>query len=177
MREERSLFRLVPGGFDDPRIGRLVAEHVALRDATDQLSDAARDPGRDGTRLTTVLDELVRLLDLHLRDEEEALAPHGARDRGARAQHGVSRTLVSLTEGRDLDLDLLPAGPADTAVLDRLMRMRPGDQVHVRSSSSLEPLWRSLQRHLSGEYGWTYLREGPRQWEAQLTRRTPGDGC
>jgi uncharacterized protein (DUF2249 family)/hemerythrin-like domain-containing protein len=171
--EERALFPLVPRGFDDPRIHRLVAEHVGLREATDSLDDAARTRDREGGRLAAALDELSRRLDVHLRDEEEVLSPLGGSRAGARPPLTGSRTIFSLTEGSTLDLALLPADRAEDVALDRLLRMRPGDRVHVRSDASLERLWRLLRQHAAGEYGWTYLREGPLQWEAELVRRSP----
>jgi uncharacterized protein (DUF2249 family) len=171
--EERALFPLMPRGFDDPRIRRLVAEHVGLREAADSLDDAARTREREGGRLAAALDELSRRLDVHLRDEEEVLSPLGGSRTGARPPLAGSRTIFSLTEGSTVDLALLPADRAEDVALDRLLRMRPGDRVHVRSGTSLERLWRLLRQHAAGEYGWTYLREGPLQWEAELVRRSP----
>jgi len=167
--EERALFPLAPRGFDDPRIRRLVSEHVALREATDVLDEAVRTRGRDGGSIATALDELSRLLDVHLRSEEEVLSPIA----GSRRGPAGSRTLFSLTEGPILDLALLPPDRAEEAALDRLLRMRPGDRVCVRSGTSLERLWRLLRQHAAGEFGWTYLREGPLRWEAELVRRAP----
>ena len=167
--EERALFPLMPQGFDDPQIRRLVAEHIALREATDSLDAAVRTRGRDGGSIAAALDELSRLLDVHLRGEEEVLAPLG----GARPPIAGSRTMFSLTEGPTLDLELLPADRAEDAALDRLLRMRPGDRVRIRSGASLERLWRLLRQHAAGEFGWIYLQEGPLRWEAELVRRAP----
>jgi uncharacterized protein (DUF2249 family)/hemerythrin-like domain-containing protein len=171
--EERSLFPLMPRGFDDPRIRRLVAEHIGLREATDSLDAAVRRRDGDGRRIAAALDELNRQLDIHLRDEEEVLSPLAGSGAGARPSVAGARTMFSLTEGPTLDLALLPADRAEEVALDRLLRMRPGDRVQVRSDASLERLWRLLRQHAAGEYGWTYLREGPLRWEAELVRRSP----
>ena len=171
--EERVLFPLVPRGFDDPRIRRLVAEHVALREATDVLDDAVRTGDRDGGRIAAALDELSGRLDHHLRGEEEVLSPVVGPGTGARRPLAGSRTMFSLTEGPTLNLALLPPDRAEDAALERLLRMRTGDRVRVRSGFALDRLWRLLRQHADGDHGWTYLQEGPLRWEAELVRRSP----
>ena len=44
MNEERLLFPLASGQQPDPRVGRLLEDHVDLRDATNALAGLARCP-------------------------------------------------------------------------------------------------------------------------------------
>jgi uncharacterized protein (DUF2249 family) len=78
-----------------------------------------------------------------------------------------------LTEGPEIDLDVLPREFADRAMLERFSRLRPGDRVLVHSGWALDGLWRLMACGQPGEYGWVYLQEGPDRWRAEVTRRAP----
>ena len=166
--EERLLYPLIDGGFADPRLRELVAEHVHLRDLIDQLamSTTARD------RLAGVLTELSAALRDHLDHEQRALSPVTPVGIEALRHPFRSHEWFVVTEGPVLDLAELPREQCEAAALDRLLRMRPGDRVEVRSTRSLEPLVGQLRQHdLMTDYGWVYLEEGPGAWRAEITRR------
>jgi uncharacterized protein (DUF2249 family) len=78
-----------------------------------------------------------------------------------------------LTEGPEIDLDVLPSEFAHRAVMERFSRLRPGERLLVRSSCELDSLWNALACQRPGEYGWTHLEEGPQRWRAEVTRRAP----
>jgi uncharacterized protein (DUF2249 family) len=170
--EELLLFPLTSGGFADGRVHGLVQDHVHLRDVTDQLAAAGTaddDPGD----LVKLLDDLEEFLDRHMRTEQAVLAP-ATTDGVESLRHPFRCHLwFPLTDGSELDLDVLPREFAHRAALERFSRLRPGQRLLVRSSSEVESLWNVLACGQPGEFGWAYLEEGPEQWRAEVTRRTP----
>ncbi|GAB3347783.1 hemerythrin domain-containing protein [Modestobacter lapidis] len=171
--EERRLFARACGSHADPRARQLAAEHAGLRDAVDEVTCAATDDGRDTGRLVRALTDLDDRLGRHLRHEEEVLAGV-AEEAGARQDAPHHAGWFLLSEGPVLDLDALPTGFADRVAVDRLTRLRPGEQVTIRSSGRLDRLWGLLQRRLPGEHRWTSVVEGPLNWEAEVLRRASG---
>lgn len=175
--EERLLYPLTSGGLHDERVHHLVAEHIRLRDAVDVLATAvgATGQGREPAQLTATLTDLREVLDRHLRTEEDVLS--------ATTESGIenlrrpfrSHDWFTLTEGPTIDLDALPKESAATAVIDRALRMRVGEQVDLHSLERLDPVERLMSRRgMFPEYGWVTLEDGPRQWRATITRRPSG---
>ena len=78
--------------------------------------------------------------------------------------------LHPLTEGPVIDLDVLPSGRATDAVVDRLLRLRRGEQVELRSGRDPWPVWRRMDDLVPRRYGFAYLQEGPDHWRVQVTR-------
>ena len=76
-----------------------------------------------------------------------------------------------LTEGPVVDLDVLPSGQVADAAVDRLLRLRRGEQVELRSSRDPWPVWQRMNDLYPGRYGFAYLQEGPEGWRVQVTRR------
>jgi uncharacterized protein (DUF2249 family) len=76
-----------------------------------------------------------------------------------------------LTEGPELDLDVLPREFAHRAALERFSRLRPGQHLLMRSSCEVESLWTVLASAQPGEFRWAYLEEGPERWCVEVTRR------
>lgn len=172
--EEGLLYPLARDGSADQRLQRLSEDHVHLRDLTHDLADTAaaeRGP-RDPERLAELLVELTTGLEEHVRAEEEALTP--ATPLGVEALRGPMHSTgwFLLTEGDVLDYDRLPPAFAGWATVERLMRMRAGDRVEIRSGRSLDPLHTLLRRRgESADFGWSYLEEGPGAWRARIVRR------
>lgn len=171
--EERLLFPLAPEGRTDSEVRDLAVDHVRIRDVTDQLAGlvAADDPRREPRTLTSLLDGLEELLVTHMRTEQSVLA-------AATGVEPVRRPYrchlwFPITEGPEVDLDDLPREFGHAAVLERSSRLRPGESVTVRCGSDLRSLWIALSRGRPEEFGWAYLEEGPGQWRATITRRSP----
>ena len=76
-----------------------------------------------------------------------------------------------LTEGPVVDLDALPPGQAVGAAVDRLLRMGRGEQVELRSGTSLDGVWREISELSPGSYQFTMLQDGPARWRVRVTRR------
>ena len=70
-----------------------------------------------------------------------------------------------------VDLDALPQGQAVAAAVDRLLRMRRGEQVELQSGTSLDPVWRELSELSPDGYRFTVLQDGPARWRMRVTRR------
>jgi uncharacterized protein (DUF2249 family)/hemerythrin-like domain-containing protein len=173
--EERLLFPLTAEGSAGKRIHALVQEHVQLRDLTDDLATAgaADGPGRDPRELVDLLDDVEELLDRHMRVEQALLAPTTTDGVEAHRRPFRCHLWFPLTEGSDLDLDALPSEFAHRAALERFSRLRPGESLRIRSGRELGSLWNVQAITRPGEFGWTYLQEGPDQWEAEVIRRDP----
>jgi uncharacterized protein (DUF2249 family)/hemerythrin-like domain-containing protein len=171
--EELLLFPRTPDGFADSRVQELVAEHVHLRDVTGRLTTVrhAQEESPDPQALIELLDDLEEILERHMRSEETVLATATTDGVESLRQPFRCHLWFPLTEGSELDLDVLPREFAHRAALERFSRMRPGQQLLVRSSCELESLWNLLACGQPGEFGWAYLEEGPVQWRVEVTRR------
>jgi uncharacterized protein (DUF2249 family) len=64
-----------------------------------------------------------------------------------------------------------PGEQAVAAAVDRLLRMRRGEQVEVQSGTDLAPVWREISDLSPGGYRFTVLQDGPARWRMQVTRR------
>jgi uncharacterized protein (DUF2249 family) len=169
--EERLLFPLARGPRTDTQVRELAADHVRIRDVTDQLAGLVGDGHGEASTLVSLLEGLHELLGTHVRTEQSVLS-------AAPGVESVRRPFrchlwFPITEGPAIDLDGLPREFAQAATLERLSRLRPGSSVTVRSSSDLQGLWLALSRGHPDEFGWACLDEGPEHWTATITRRPP----
>jgi uncharacterized protein (DUF2249 family) len=173
--EERLLFPRTSGGLVGSGMHGLVEDHVRLRDLTDRLVAAGTaDEGRRNPRaLVDLLDDVEELLDRHMRAEQALLAPTTTAGVEAYRRPFRCHLWFPLTEGAELDLDVLPLEFAHRAALERFTRLRPGERLRIRSGRELESLWNVLACGRPGEFGWAYLEEGPDQWRVEVTRRVP----
>lgn len=172
--EERLLYPLTSEKGRDPRFVQLLDDHVALRDRTNALAALttlpadARDPGL----IVRLLDELEQMLDRHLEEEEAVLSPVSPWGVSSARRPFRSHRWFRLTEGPVIDTDELPRDAAVTLVLERLTRLRAGDQVEVRSSTRLHDLEGAFQRRgMSADYGWAIEEERPGRCRVSITRR------
>jgi uncharacterized protein (DUF2249 family) len=172
---ERLLFPLVGEGFADSRVHALVDDHLHLRDLTDELATvgATIEHRREPGDLVDLLQDLDAFLDRHLRAEVALLSATTPIGVESLRQPFRCHLWFPLTEGPDVDLDALPREFAHRAAMERFSRLRPGERLLVRSSCELNGLWNLLSCARPGEYGWTYLEEGPDQWRAEVARRAP----
>jgi uncharacterized protein (DUF2249 family) len=134
------------------------------------VTRARQEPGA----LVESLDTLVEFLDRHMREEEAALSATTAAGVESLRQPFRCHLWFPATEGPVVDLDVLPHEFAQRAALERLLRLRPGEHLVVRSRREVGGLWSALTCRLPGEIGWVYLEEGPERWQAEVTRRAPG---
>ena len=57
------------------------------------------------------------------------------------------------------------------AAVDRLLRMRRGEQIELQSGTDLNPVWREISELSPDGYQFTVLEDGPPRWRIQVTRR------
>ena len=152
----------------------LARDHARLRSGAELLARAADgeqylSPGQ----LAAATRDFVTQLERHLSAEEKLLASE-------RAPQGVPATVAlgahphrwyPLTEGPVVDLDALPRDQAVPAAMDRLLRMRRGEQVELQSGTDLDPLWREMDELSPGRYWFVSLQDGPGRWRMRVTRR------
>ena len=70
-----------------------------------------------------------------------------------------------------VDLDALPAGQAVAAAVDRLLRMRRGEQVELQApGTNLDPVWREISKLSPNSYQFISMQDGPGRWRMQVTR-------
>ena len=87
---------------------------------------------------------------------------------------GHPRQWYPLTEGPVIDLDALPPDQMIDAATDRLLRLRPGEQVELHAGTDPHLVWRQLDLLSPGRYRFAYLQDGPDRWRMQVTRRPTG---
>ena len=168
--EEALLFPAVPA----QTAAGLARDHVRLRAAAELLARAAAgDQPMSPAQLAAAVRDFVVQLERHLRNEDDLLAPGRAPQDVPGTVHlgGHPHEWYPLTEGPVADLDALPPDQAVAAAVDRLLRMRRGEQVELQSGTSLDPVWRELGELSPGGYRFTVLQDGPARWRMQVTRR------
>lgn len=151
---------------------RLVGEHVRLRAATEVLDQAASSADTSSpARLAAATRDLLVQFEHHLATEEQVLAAAGQPGTVPGISAGRRHEWYPLTEGPVVDLDRLPSGQAADAAVDRLLRLRRGEQVELHSARDPWPVWQQMNDLYPGRYGFVYLQEGPGRWRVQVTRR------
>lgn len=172
--EEALLFPAVPA----QAVVGLARDHARLRAAAELLVRAAagEQPMSPG-QLTAAVRDFVVQLERHLRNEDDQLASWRAPQDVSGTVHfgGHSHEWYPLTEGPEVDLDVLPAGQAVAAAVDRLLRMRRGEQVELQSGTDLNPVWREISEISPGGYRFTVVQDGPPRWRMRVTRRQAAD--
>ena len=168
--EEALLFPAAPA----QTAAGLARDHVRLRAAAELLARAAAgEQSMSPAQLAAAVRGFVAQLERHLRNEDDLLA-------SGRAPQDVPGTVrlgshphewYPLTEGPVVDLDALPSDQAVAAAVDRLLRMRRGEQVELQSGAGLDPVWREISQLSPDGYQFTVLQDGPPRWRMQVTRR------
>jgi uncharacterized protein (DUF2249 family) len=152
----------------------LARDHVRLRAAAELLMRAAaREQPLSPAQLASAVRDFVALLERHLHTEDDLLAAaRGPEDvPGTVRLGGHPHEWYSLTEGAVADLDALPPDQTVAAAVDRLLRMRRGERVELRSSADLDLVWREITRLTPTGYRFTVLQDGPPRWRMEVTRR------
>jgi uncharacterized protein (DUF2249 family) len=155
-------------------VAGLARDHVRLRANADLLARAAAgEQPMSPAQLATAVRDFAVQLERHLRNEDDLLASGRApRDvPGTVTLGGHPHEWYLLTEGPVVDLDALPADQAVAAAVDRLLRMRRGEQVELQSGTGLDPVWREISKLSPGGYQFTVVQDGPARWRMQVTRR------
>lgn len=161
---------------DASAAGRLARDHARLRAGAELLARAAAgeqilSPGQ----LAAAIRDFIDQLEYHMSAEEKLLgsahASHASHAVPAiAALGGHPHTWYPLTEGPVVDLDALPAGQAVAAAVDRLLRMRDGEQIELQSGADISPVWRELDRISPAGYQFAALEDGPERWRMAVTR-------
>ncbi len=165
---------LFPAHDAPPGFARLTRDHVRLRAGIDVLDRAAAsETTRSPARLAVTVRDVVGQLERHLAAEEEALAAARTPDQTPATVTLTHRSheWYPLTEGTVIDLDALPPDQVVDAAVDRLLRLRRGEQVELHSGSDPHLVWRRMDDLIPGSYDFAYLQDGPRRWRMQVTRR------
>jgi uncharacterized protein (DUF2249 family) len=154
----------------------LTRDHVELRYRLESLTDQARhhDPADRGDRklLAETVRSLVGDLSEHLDREQQTMAQAAPRADLERVLTAMRpHAWYALTHGPVIDLDAFPPDRTADAVLDRLLRLRPGDGVELVTTSDPKVLCALLLR--DSDVSVTCLRDGPPVWRVRASRRRP----
>ena len=168
--EEALLFPAAPA----QTAAGLARDHVRLRAAAELLARAAAgEQSMSPAQLAAAVRDFVAQLARHLRNEDDLLASGRAPQDvpGTVRLGGHPHEWYPLTEGPVVDLDALPSDQAVAAAVDRLLRMRRGEQVELQSGAGLDPVWREISELRPDGYQFTVLQDGPPRWRMEVTRR------
>jgi uncharacterized protein (DUF2249 family) len=169
--EEWLLFRNGPQASDE--LAALRRDHLELRLTVDWMTEAATARSTfTAAQLAAVTRDLLAQLDAHLSAEEQQLSAAGTAPASTTSLGSQPHEWYALTEGPVVDLDRLPRPDGADAVLARLLRLRPEEQVMVASTTDPSPLARRLSYADPGGYGVTLIHKGPR-WEMEIVKRRP----
>jgi uncharacterized protein (DUF2249 family) len=152
---------------------QLARDHVRLRGDTEILTQAAFEGTGSRAELVAATHDLLAQLERHFAAEERLLTTAGAPGTtpGITAA-GRRHEWYPVTEGPVIDLDMLPSAQVADAVVDRLLRLRSGEEVELLSDRDPVRVWRRMDDLLPGWYGFEYLQDGPERWRVRVTRRT-----
>jgi uncharacterized protein (DUF2249 family) len=154
-------------------LARLRRDHLELRLAIDMLARAAADGGELSPRqLAAATQDLLARLEEHLAAEERVLSAGRSNTPSTTELGAQPHEWYAITEQSVIDLDRLPGRRGFNAVLDRLLRMTPGDEVELSGSADPGPFWQRLARSNPGSYGSETLENGPTRWRLKITRRS-----
>ncbi len=151
----------------------LARDHVRLRSAADLLARAATgEQSMSAAQVAVAVRDFVAQFERHLRQEEDLLASGRGLESvpGTVNLSGHPHEWYPLTEGPVIDLDALPPRQGVAAAVDRLLRMRRGEQVELLAGIDLNPVWREISDLSPGCYRFTVLQDGPPRWRMQVTR-------
>lgn len=165
---------LFPASHAAPGFARLGRDHVRLRAHIEALERAASGTGTHSrAEVAALTRDLLTQLERHLAAEETTLAQADAPDEvPATASPGTHQHgWYPLTEGPVIDLDALPPDERTDAAVDRLQRLRDGEQVEFRSCRDIEVIWQRMDQVEPGGYGFDFLQDGPSEWRVRVTRR------
>ena len=155
-------------------LDRLRHDHLDLRLTVDRLTQAATDPtALTSAGLTATVHDLLHRVKEHLGDEEAVLAATAVGAPSTASLGSQPHEWYALTEGPVVDLDRLPGPQGADAVVDRLLRLRVGERVELRSATDPGPLWRRVWLTDPSGFGVSYLRKGAPQWRVEIVRRPP----
>ena len=155
-------------------LDRLRHDHLDLRLTVDRLTQAATNPAAlTAGALTATVRDLLQRVETHLADEEAVLATSAADPPSTASLGSQPHEWYALTAGPVVDLDRLPGAHGADAVVDRLLRLRVGERVELRSATDPGPLWRRVWLTDPGGFGVTYLHKGAPQWCVEIVRRPP----
>jgi uncharacterized protein (DUF2249 family) len=152
----------------------LTRDHVRLRTAAELLARAAAgEQPMSPAQVAAAVRDFVVQLERHLNNEDDLLASSRAPQDVPGTVHlgGRPHEWYPLTEGPEVDLDALPPDQAVAAAVDRLLRMRRGEQVELQSGAGLDAVWREISDLSPGGYQFTVLQDGPARWRMQVIRR------
>jgi uncharacterized protein (DUF2249 family) len=164
---------LIAGMLNEPPAAALIEDHVRLRIAVELLTEAADERHRrSASEISDIVTDLFTQLERHCIAEESLLSSNGhATFPTTSVNRRRPHEWYPLTEGQVIDVDVLPSDRMVDALVDRLLRMRRGEKVELRSARDLRPLWRRLSWYDPGGYNLVHLLEGPPRWHVVCTRR------
>jgi len=159
--------RQAPGG-PHLELDQLDQQHLELRSDVEDLAAAAQGhSGRE--QQAAIIRRLVSHLETHL--AAEAWLLHGNRH----AVSGDPSWLAAshwfpLIGGPVIELDELREEQVEGAVLNRLTRLRAGEQVQLHGHRDLSDLVR-LQQRDPGGYSWEATKDAGARWSVAVCRR------
>ena len=158
-----SALRQNPG--NDAVLEELARQHLQLRSDIEDLAAASQDqPARE--ERARLIRSLLRHLEDHLAAEAPLLHTVNAGRDWVAANHWFP-----LTEGPVINIDALRHDQADGAVLNRLTRLRPGEELVLRGRHDPHPLWLRLQQRDPGGYSWEATQDSDGTWSVRVVRR------
>lgn len=158
--------RRAPGAHLD--LDQLEQQHLRLRSDIDDLAAAAQ--GHDGReREASIIRGLVHHLESHL--AAEAVLLHRNHVGSDDAPWLAANHWFPLVEGPVIAMDRLREEQAESAILNRLTRLRVGEQIELRGHRDPHPIWLRLQDRDPGGHSWEATQDAEGEWSVIASRR------
>jgi HPt (histidine-containing phosphotransfer) domain-containing protein len=167
---------LYPGDATTGPFAELSADHALLYTLCARLEDACAEPN-SLPELRATIDKLLTTLRRHLTDEQAVLAALAQADTPVPAAAEVGSGEQSWPAGDTgpvrILLDLLPAEHAAQLCIERLLRLRPGQEAEVRArdAEQAQRVCRWLHGFDSARFGLSHSRSGDGHSLLYVSRR------
>ena len=78
-----------------------------------------------------------------------------------------------MSDLRTLDVRVIPPRDKHPTIFSTFDGLKPGESFVLLNDHDPKPLRYQLEAEHSGQFGWTYLEQGPEVWRVEISRSTP----
>ncbi|MBX7119372.1 MAG: DUF2249 domain-containing protein [Gemmatimonadaceae bacterium] len=75
-----------------------------------------------------------------------------------------------MSESRTLDVRVIPPREKHPTIFGTFAALKPGESFVLVNDHDPKPLRFQLEFEYAGQFGWTYLEEGPAVWRVEISR-------
>ncbi len=78
-----------------------------------------------------------------------------------------------MSDARTLDVRVIPPREKHPAIFQTFAALKPGESIVLLNDYDPRPLRYQFEYEHQGEFGWSYLEQGPAVWRVEISRVQP----